>query len=67
VGVDGNQDTIESVVSGGLYGTLAQRSKYMGYLGVENAIKAINGESIDKYIDPGTDMITKMNARQFLK
>ena len=67
VGVDGNQDTIESIIAGGLYGTLAQRTKYMGYLGIENAVKAANGEAIEKHIDPGTDMITKINARQFLK
>ncbi|MDR2786738.1 MAG: sugar ABC transporter substrate-binding protein [Treponema sp.] len=66
VGVDGNQDAIESVIAGELYGTLAQRIKQMGYLGVENAVKAIKGEIIEKYIDSGTDMIIKANARQFL-
>jgi ribose transport system substrate-binding protein len=66
VGVDGNKDAVESVIAGGLYGTLAQRSKRMGYLGVENAIKAIKGEHLEKRIDSGTDMITKSNASQFL-
>jgi ribose transport system substrate-binding protein len=67
VGVDGNQDAIESIIAGGLYGTLAQRTKYMGYLGVECAVKAIKGEAVEKYIDSGTDMITRINARRFLK
>jgi ribose transport system substrate-binding protein len=67
VGVDGNQDAVESVLAGGLYGTLAQRTKHMGYLGVESAVKAIKGEAVEKHIDSGTDMITKINARQFLK
>jgi ribose transport system substrate-binding protein len=66
VGVDGNRDAVESVLADGLYGTLAQRSKRMGFLGVEAAIKAINGESVQKRIDSGTDMITKRNAQQFL-
>ncbi|MDR3148162.1 MAG: sugar ABC transporter substrate-binding protein [Treponema sp.] len=66
VGVDGNKDAVESVIAGGLYGTLAQRSKQMGYLGVEAAIKAVKGEAVEKRIDSGTDMITKKNAQQFL-
>ncbi|MDR0690427.1 MAG: sugar ABC transporter substrate-binding protein [Spirochaetaceae bacterium] len=67
VGVDGNQDAIESIIAGGLYGTLAQRTKRMGYLGVESAVKAIKGEAVEKHIDPGTDMITQINARNFIK
>jgi ribose transport system substrate-binding protein len=66
VGVDGNKDAVESVIAGGLYGTLAQRSKRMGYLGVESAIKAVKGEAVEKRIDSGTDMITKKNAQDFL-
>jgi ribose transport system substrate-binding protein len=67
VGVDGNPDAIESVLAGGLYGTLAQRGRRMGYLGVETAVKAINGETLEKHIDSGAGMITRANARQFIE
>jgi ribose transport system substrate-binding protein len=38
----------------------------MGYLGVEYAIKAANGETIDRRIDSGVDIITKENAQAAL-
>lgn len=39
----------------------------MGYKGVEYALKVINGETIDKRIDSGVDLITKENAEEKLE
>ena len=67
VGVDGNQFALESVRDGGLYATVAQSAAQMGYLGVQYAIDAINGKSVEKKIDAPTPVITKENVGEYLK
>ncbi len=66
MGVDGNKSALESIIADGLYATIAQRPEKMGYLAVENAVKVINGETVDKYIDAGVDIITKADAQNAL-
>ena len=38
----------------------------MGYMGVGNALKLANGETIPDNIDTGTVLITKENAVDFM-
>jgi len=66
LGTDGNKSALESILEGGLFGTAAQKPEAMGYLGVEYAIKAANGETIEKRIDSGVDIITIENAQAAL-
>ena len=66
LGTDGNKSALESILADGLFGTAAQKPEMMGYLGVENAIKAANGETINIRIDSGVDIITKANAQAAL-
>jgi ribose transport system substrate-binding protein len=66
VGVDGNTSAKESVRDGGLYATVAQSADQMGYLGVQYAIDAINGKSVEKAIDAPTPVVTKTNVGDFL-
>lgn len=66
VGLDGTVESIESVIKGNTVGTVAQNPYDMGYKGVENAIKAIKGESVEKRIDTGAELITKENAQERL-
>jgi ribose transport system substrate-binding protein len=66
VGVDGNQFALESVRDDGLYATVAQSAAQMGYLGVQYAIDAINGKSVEKKIDAPTPVITKVNVAEYL-
>jgi ribose transport system substrate-binding protein len=66
VGVDGNQFALESVRDDGLYATVAQSAAQMGYLGVQYAIDAINGKSVEKKIDAPTPVITKANVAEYL-
>lgn len=66
VGLDGTVESIESVMAGELTGTIAQNPYDMGYKGVENAVKAIEGESVEKRIDTGADVITPENAEEKL-
>jgi ribose transport system substrate-binding protein len=66
LGTDGNKSALESILADGLFGTAAQKPEAMGYLGVENAVKAAKGQSIDLRIDSGVDIITKATAQAAL-
>ncbi|KMY50993.1 sugar ABC transporter substrate-binding protein [Peribacillus loiseleuriae] len=67
IGTDGTKEAVESILDGKLSGTIAQSPYNMGYQGVENALKAIKGEKIDKRINSGIDIITKENAQEKLE
>ena len=66
VGFDANPDAAASVMAGEMSATIAQFSYNMGYMGVENALKLANGESIPDNIDTGTVLVTKENAADFM-
>ncbi|OLN23904.1 sugar ABC transporter substrate-binding protein [Domibacillus antri] len=66
IGTDGTQEAVESIISGGLAGTIAQSPYNMGYQGVENALKAIKGETVEERIDSGIDIISAENAQEQL-
>ena len=66
VGFDGNPDAAASVAAGKMSATVAQFSYNMGYMGVENALKLSNGESIPDNIDTGTVLVTAENAADFM-
>jgi ribose transport system substrate-binding protein len=66
VGFDANPDAAASVAAGEMSATIAQFSYNMGYMGVENALKLANGESIPDNIDTGTVLVTAENAADFM-
>ena len=46
----------------GVYEALAiQKPFNMGYLGVETAVKLLEGEQVETYINSGSELITKEN------
>lgn len=65
-GFDGNKSAISSIIAGDLFATIAQRPENMGKLGVEYAIKVLNGETVDKTVDAGVDIIIAENAQAAL-
>nr|WP_237072071.1 substrate-binding domain-containing protein [Priestia flexa] len=67
MGTDGTVEAVESIIAGKMAGTIAQSPYDMGYQGVENALKTIKGEKIEKRIDSGIDIITKENAQEKLE
>ncbi|MEW9501480.1 sugar ABC transporter substrate-binding protein [Jeotgalibacillus marinus] len=67
IGTDGTQEAVESILNENLAGTIAQSPYQMGYQGVENALKTIEGEDIEERIDAGIDIITKENAQEQLE
>jgi ABC-type sugar transport system substrate-binding protein len=65
VGFDANPDAIASILAGGMTASVAQSPTNMGKFGVENALKAIKGETIAKVIDTGTVVVDKSNADKY--
>jgi len=66
VGFDGNQSGVQNIIDGNITATCAQAAYTMGYQAVETALKAIKGESIDKFVDTGCEVITADNAEEYL-
>ena len=67
IGIDGTSDALESISNSGLTATIAQSPYQMGYQGVENALKVVGGETIDKKIDVDIEILTEENAAESLK
>ena len=66
VGFDASPSEIKGVRNGTIHGLIVQDPFRMGYLSVEQAMKAIKGESVQKQIDSGSTVVTKSNLEQFL-
>lgn len=64
IGFDAITEALNLVESGELLGTVAQYPAEMGIIGVENVVKAVKGESIEKDIDTGAKLITKENVKE---
>ena len=62
VGFDATDDAIEAIKAGHMDATIAQQPDLIGKTAVEQAVKLINGETIDKAIPVEVTLITKDNA-----
>jgi ribose transport system substrate-binding protein len=63
VGADGIIEMLKYIENGTLKGTVAQNPYDMGYISLENALKAIKGERVEKKINSDVDIITADNAK----
>lgn len=59
VGFDATEDAVNSVNQGKLAATVAQQPGEIGSLGVENAIKVLNGETVEDFIPVSLKLVTK--------
>lgn len=59
VGFDATDDAVKAVNSGEMAATVAQQPAQIGALGVENAVKVIKGEAIEKSIPVALKLVTK--------
>ncbi|HWO94994.1 MAG TPA: sugar ABC transporter substrate-binding protein [Bacillus sp. (in: firmicutes)] len=66
IGADGLTEIVKSVEAGKIDATIAQNPYDMGYLSVELAYKAIEGENVQQRTDSGIDIITEDNAKERL-
>ncbi|WP_182354892.1 sugar ABC transporter substrate-binding protein [Flaviflexus huanghaiensis] len=65
-GFDGIQAGVQNVIDGTVTGTVAQDPYAMGYKAVESAVAAARGETLDEFIDTGSQIITSENAEGYL-
>ena len=65
VGFDASPDEIAAIMAGDQAGSVAQFPAKMGSMGIEAAVAAARGETVEALIDTGTEMVTKENAAQF--
>lgn len=61
VGFNASEEEIDYIKSGVLKGTIVQNPFNMGYLGVRNAVKLIDGESVPLVTDTGVTYISMDN------
>jgi hypothetical protein len=67
VGFDGTEEALTAIQSGKMNATVAQQPDKMGSLGVQNAMKIIDGKSVPKKIPVEVKLVTKENVSQFLE
>lgn len=67
VGFDGVDDALKAIQDGKMNATIIQQPDKIGSLGVENAMKAIDGKSVKKSIPVEVKLVTKDNVSDFLK
>lgn len=61
IGYDSGKQQIDAILEGIMAGAITQNPVGMGYMAVEAAIKAIEGEELPKYIDSGFFWYDKTN------
>jgi ribose transport system substrate-binding protein len=66
MGFDGNKSAVELIASGDITATVAQQPVLMGYLAVETALKALQGEEVEKNVVVDTVIIDSANCQDFL-
>ena len=59
VGFDATDDAVKAVEAGDMAATVAQQPALIGSLGVENAVKVIKGETVEKSIPVELKLVTK--------
>ncbi|HSL00174.1 MAG TPA: D-ribose ABC transporter substrate-binding protein [Rubrobacteraceae bacterium] len=65
VGFDAVPDALQAIQDGTMNATIAQQPDQIGSLGVENAMKVIDGESVEENIPVEVKLVTKENVSEF--
>ena len=63
-GTDGITEMLELIEKGTFSSAVVQNPYDMGYLSVQTALRVSKGETVNKKIDSGVDVITKENVKQ---
>ncbi len=67
VGVDGTEDAVDSIIAGELDATMAQGAYEMGHRSIEEAVRVIEGETVEEEIAIDATLVTGDNAEDFLE
>ncbi|MFI6248164.1 substrate-binding domain-containing protein [Streptomyces sp. NPDC051016] len=65
LGFDGTADGLAAVKNGSLYASVAQQPTLLGKIAVDNALKAIQGKSVESAVKVPVKVITKDNVAGF--
>lgn len=65
-GFDGNQSAIQAIKDGSLAMDVAQNGYDMGYRAVEAAVKCLQGETVDAFIDSGVQVVDSSNVDSYI-
>lgn len=63
--IDDNQDTLQYIRDGKIWGTMAQNFYKMGYIAGEFAMDYLNGREVESIVDSGTVLITQENIDSY--
>lgn len=66
VGFDGIQSACTAILDGEETMSVAQEAYDMGYKAVEATVKALDGETLDEFIDSGCSVVDSSNAQERL-
>jgi ABC-type sugar transport system substrate-binding protein len=66
IGFDGIQSACNAILNGEETMSVAQEAYAMGRKSVEAVVKALDGQTLDKFINSGCEVIDKSNAQQRL-
>lgn len=61
VGVDSSQEAIQLMEQEVFRGLVVQKAFKMGYVGVRETVRLLNGEKVEKNIDSGSELVTLDN------
>lgn len=64
VGFDASTQLVQDLKSGDVQGLVVQNPVRMGYLGVLTVIKHLRGESVEKRVDTGVELVTPENMEE---
>lgn len=64
-GIDASEDALEMVKSGDMTMTVFQNGYQQGYVGVETALKLINGEQVEDYVDIPYEVVTAEDVQEY--
>jgi len=67
VGFDTSEESLEAVRKGEIDALIAQSPFNMGYLGVKKLVEHLDGGSVDKRIDTGTQVVTSANLEEYIR
>ena len=65
-GFDGNTSAISAIKDGTLGMDIAQLGYDMGYKAVEAAVKALEGEQVESFIDSGSKVVDSTNCDEYI-
>ena len=66
LGFNGDRAACEAILDGQMTMSVAQMAYEMGYKAVETMVQVLDGETVDEFVDSGSDVITPDNAQERL-